>query len=66
MLPDLARGGARRARPLGDMALHQYIPFALLLGTLYVVTGGLRITGAPYGTPAVNTAMLALGTCSPA
>jgi len=62
VLPDLIRGGTGALRPLGGMALHQYLPFALLLGTLYVVTGGLRVTGAPYGTPAVNTAMLALGT----
>jgi Na+/H+ antiporter NhaD/arsenite permease-like protein len=62
VLPDLVRGGAGALGPLGEVALYQYIPFALLLGTLYVITGGIRITGAPRGTPAVNTALLALGT----
>jgi Na+/H+ antiporter NhaD/arsenite permease-like protein len=63
VLPDLGHSGAgAAAASLVEMALHQYIPFVLLLGTLYIVAGGLRITGAPRGTPAVNTAMLALGT----
>jgi Na+/H+ antiporter NhaD/arsenite permease-like protein len=42
--------------------LHEYLPFVLLLGALFVITGGLRITGASQGTPAVNTALLAAGT----
>lgn len=63
VIPDLARSGAGgAATTLTDVALHQYLPFVLLLGTLYVVAGGLRITGAPHGSPAANTAMLALGT----
>jgi Na+/H+ antiporter NhaD/arsenite permease-like protein len=63
VLPDLVHGGAgAAAAALTDTALHQYLPFVLLLGTLYIVAGGLRITGAPHGTPAVNTAMLAFGT----
>lgn len=49
---------ADTARPL----LHSYLPFVLLLGTLFTLAGGLRVSGAPRGSPAVNTAMLALGT----
>ena len=61
--PDMAlRGWHVSGGALGAMALDDYIPFVLLLGTLYVVAGGLRISGAPRGTPAVNTAMLGLGT----
>jgi Na+/H+ antiporter NhaD/arsenite permease-like protein len=61
--PDLAeRGAVATAAALLDTAVHQYLPFVLLLGTLYIVAGGLRITGAPHGTPGVNTALLALGT----
>ena len=45
-----------------DMALNTYLPFLLLLGALFVITGGLRIRGAPRGTPGVNTALLAIST----
>ena len=45
-----------------DMALNTYVPFVLLLGALFVITGGLRIRGAPHGSPGVNTALLALST----
>ncbi|HXZ03150.1 MAG TPA: sodium:proton antiporter [Stellaceae bacterium] len=43
-------------------ALLQYLPFILLLGALFAVAGGLRITGTPRGGALVNTALLALGT----
>jgi Na+/H+ antiporter NhaD/arsenite permease-like protein len=42
--------------------LIEYIPFIVLLFSLYVVAGGVRFTGAIVGTPATNTAMLAFGT----
>ena len=62
-VPDTARRGWRIAGgDLGAMVLNEYIPFVLLLGTLYIIAGGLRISGAPRGTPAVNTALLGLGT----
>lgn len=40
----------------------EYIPFIVLLFSLYVVAGGVRLKGTLVGTPAVNTAMLAFGT----
>ncbi|HEY4135852.1 MAG TPA: sodium:proton antiporter [Alphaproteobacteria bacterium] len=47
-------------------ALHtlllEYVPFILLLLALFTVAGGIRIVGHPHGTPAVNTAFLAVGT----
>ncbi len=62
-VPDaIARGWRLSGFDLGAMALDEYIPFVLLLGTLYIIAGGLRITGAPRGTPAVNTALLGIGT----
>ena len=42
-------------------ALQHYLPFILLLGALFTVAGGLRVTGVPRGGPAVNTALLAVG-----
>ena len=43
-------------------ALLEYVPFIILLLALFTVAGGVRVTGSIAGTPAVNTAMLALGT----
>ena len=61
--PDLLHEGASATRQrLLDMALNTYLPFVLLLGALFVITGGLRIRGAPRGTPGVNTALLAIST----
>lgn len=39
-----------------------YLPFVLLLVALYTVTGGIHLKGDLMGTPAVNTAILFLGT----
>jgi Na+/H+ antiporter NhaD/arsenite permease-like protein len=63
LAPAAIQGGPA---PLFDsvlaVALHEYLPFVLLLGTLFTVAGGLRITGTPRGTPGVNTTLLAIGT----
>ncbi len=40
----------------------EYIPFIILLFALFVVAGGIRLDGNLTGTPATNTAMLAIGT----
>jgi len=62
LLPQAAlQGPGAAGTALVDTVVSEYLPFALLLGSLYVITGGLRITGAPEGAPAVNTAMLAVG-----
>jgi Na+/H+ antiporter NhaD/arsenite permease-like protein len=44
-----------------EALLLDYLPFILVLAALFAIAGGLRVTGTPRGTPAVNTAMLALG-----
>jgi Na+/H+ antiporter NhaD/arsenite permease-like protein len=52
------------------MALHQiihiiiadYIPFIILLWSLYTVSGGILLRGTLVGTPVVNTGMLLIGT----
>ena len=44
-----------------ETVLLHYLPFLLLLGALFVVAGGLRVTGTPRGGPLVNTTLLALG-----
>src|SRR5213594_2780765 len=42
--------------------LSEYLSFIVLLFALYVVAGGILVTGELRGTPIVNTAMLAFGT----
>jgi Na+/H+ antiporter NhaD/arsenite permease-like protein len=42
--------------------LAEYMSFIVLLFALYVVAGGILVTGALRGTPLVNAAMLAFGT----
>ncbi len=44
------------------VALLEYIPFIVLLLSLFTVAGGVRLTGSLRGTPAVNTGILLLGT----
>ncbi|MGG5808426.1 sodium:proton antiporter [Falsiroseomonas sp. CW058] len=40
----------------------EYVPFIALLAALYTAGGGVLLRGRLIGTPAVNTALLALGT----
>ncbi|HMK39963.1 MAG TPA: sodium:proton antiporter [Methyloceanibacter sp.] len=44
--------------------LLDYLPFIILLFTLFVVAGGIKVSGNLVGTPGTNTAMLAFGTLS--
>ena len=41
-----------------------YLPFIVLLSSLFVIAGGIRVSGNLIGTPATNTALLAFGTFS--
>jgi Na+/H+ antiporter NhaD/arsenite permease-like protein len=50
----------RDASLLGHAAL-EYMAFVCLLGSLYVISGGVRVSGSLAGTPMANTALLALG-----
>ncbi|MCU0878298.1 MAG: sodium:proton antiporter [Pirellulaceae bacterium] len=40
----------------------EYVSFIILLGALYVISGGIYIRGSLSGTPLANTALIALGT----
>lgn len=42
--------------------LLEYLPFIILLYTLFVVAGGIRVSDTLVGTPSVNTSFLAFGT----
>ncbi|PYP11679.1 MAG: sodium:proton antiporter, partial [Gemmatimonadetes bacterium] len=40
---------------------HEYVSFIVVIGALFVVTGGIHVQGSLAGTPLVNTGMLGLG-----
>ncbi len=42
--------------------LADYVPFIILLWSLYTVSGGILLRGSLRGTPAVNTVILIIGT----
>ena len=44
------------------IVLADYVPFIILLWSLYTVSGGILLRGTLRGTPAVNLAMLSIGT----
>ncbi|MEA2558825.1 MAG: hypothetical protein QOH06_329 [Acidobacteriota bacterium] len=44
------------------VALADYLPFLVLLGTLFTIGGGIYVRGSLRGKPLVNTAILAVGT----
>jgi Na+/H+ antiporter NhaD/arsenite permease-like protein len=46
---------------LFETVVFDYIPFIILLGALYVVTGGIYLSGDIEAKPIVNTAFLAIG-----
>ncbi len=55
----LVMGGM--AKELEHQLLSDYIPFIILLLALYVITGGIHLSGDIKAKPWVNTAFLALG-----
>jgi len=40
---------------------HEYLSFIVVIGALFVITGGIHIQGSLAGTPLVNTGMLGIG-----
>lgn len=55
-------GWGTAAHAVLETALHEYLPFVVLLAALFTIAGGVRIQADLGGTPASNTALLAFGT----
>lgn len=55
-------GGTATLAALVHAMLAEYLGFVVLLFSLYVVAGGILISGDIKGTPAANAGILALGT----
>jgi Na+/H+ antiporter NhaD/arsenite permease-like protein len=59
----LLEGGAGGAMHVVlEVALHEYLPFTILLLSLFTIAGGVRIAGNLHGSPSLNTGLLAAGT----
>jgi Na+/H+ antiporter NhaD/arsenite permease-like protein len=46
---------------LGNAILQEYVPFIVLLFSLYTIAGGIRISGDLVATPTDNAAIMAVG-----
>jgi Na+/H+ antiporter NhaD/arsenite permease-like protein len=57
-----AYGAPAAAAAFAYAMLAEYLSFIVLLFALYVVAGGILVTGELRGTPLINTAILAFGT----
>lgn len=58
----LLRGFEPALGALAHTALLEYIPFIVLLFALFTIAGGILVHGNLHGSPATNTALLAIGT----
>lgn len=58
----LLRGFEPALAALLHTALLEYLPFIILLFALFTIAGGILVHGNLHGTPATNTALLAIGT----
>lgn len=62
LVPFVLRYGGPAVHEVLHMAIVDYIPFIILIGTLFTIGGGIYVRGALRGSPGVNTAILAIGT----
>jgi Na+/H+ antiporter NhaD/arsenite permease-like protein len=51
----------RAAGDIGHTLLFDYVPFIILLGALFTITGGIHLAGDVEARPRTNTVFLALG-----
>ena len=58
----LKRGGNAAAHEVLHAVLLEYLPFILLVASLFVVAGGIRLAGNLVGNPKTNTTILFCGT----
>lgn len=63
LVPFLAFFGATLAiSELLHVLLLEYLPFIILIASLFTIAGGIFVGGNLHGSPAINTAFLAAGT----
>ncbi|BCW93179.1 MAG: citrate transporter [Thermoanaerobaculum sp.] len=62
LVPFVSTYGAPAIHEVLHMAIVDYIPFIILIGTLFTIGGGIYVRGSLRGTPAVNAAIMLIGT----
>jgi Na+/H+ antiporter NhaD/arsenite permease-like protein len=60
-IPFVLRFGATGLHELLHMAIVDYVPFLILIATLFTVGGGIHVAGSLRGTPLVNAALMSIG-----
>lgn len=61
-IPFLFQYGQTAIYEILHIYLLDYVPFIILLWSLYTVSGGILLRGTLIGTPILNTAMILIGT----
>jgi len=61
-IPFWAVFGEKALEAILHIYILDYMPFIILLWSLYTVSGGILLRGRLAGTPSVNTGLLAIGT----
>ncbi|WP_395700944.1 sodium:proton antiporter [Aquabacterium sp.] len=62
LLPYAASHGAGAAgQALAHTLLAEYLPFIILVSTLFTVAGGIYVRGNLHGSPGLNTGLMAIG-----
>jgi len=62
LIPFVLHYGSPAVHEVLHMAIADYIPFIILIGTLFTIGGGIYLRGSIQGTPLSNTVMLLIGT----
>ena len=61
-VPFLLAHGSAAFHEIVHIYLLDYVPFIILLGSLYIVAGGILVRGTLVGTPWVNAVIILVGT----
>jgi Na+/H+ antiporter NhaD/arsenite permease-like protein len=62
LVPFVLAYGATAVHELAHVAVADYLPFIILLATLFTIGGGIYVRGTLRGSPGVNAALLTVGT----
>jgi Na+/H+ antiporter NhaD/arsenite permease-like protein len=61
-VPFVLRFGGEATHELLHVAIVDYVPFLILIATLFTIGGGIHVAGSLRGTPGTNAAIMAIGT----
>ena len=62
VVPFVLAYGEAAVHELAHVAVADYVPFIILIATLFTIGGGIFVRGSLRGSPATNCVLLALGT----